>query len=64
MRNKAHLVGLNPPRKSAVSVCWLQFKMCRRWPLMSASSWHTVVLPARGGRMGRAGERVSKGGGR
>ena len=40
-----HLAGRNPPRKSDTSVCWLQFRMCSRWPRMSAAIWQTVVLP-------------------
>ena len=41
----SYLTGLKPPRKSEVSVCWLQLMMCSCCPLISASIWHTVVLP-------------------
>lgn len=44
-RKLHYLAGLKPPRKSEVSVCWLQLRMWRRWPLMRAAIWHTVVFP-------------------
>lgn len=36
-RKKTDLTGLNPPRKSDVSVCWLQLMMCSFWPRMRVS---------------------------
>mmetsp|Transcript_11006 Transcript_11006/g.45866 ORF Transcript_11006/g.45866 Transcript_11006/m.45866 type:complete len:257 (-) Transcript_11006:2403-3173(-) len=38
-------VGLNPPRKSPVSVCWWQLRIRSFCPRRSARSWHTDVLP-------------------
>lgn len=38
-------MGRYPPKKSAVSVCWLQLMTMSVWPRTCAATWHTVVLP-------------------